>query len=404
MQKIEDGNVSIEIEGKEANILVSLEATQYRLETISQYELFLEPSPVLLPGKIIAATDERMEIEYTRPTYGASISAAVKDVDLLGRVEIARKLSALKQDEGDVALFFLHPENLFLISNQLYVGHRGLIGSIEPKVSTFDQFLKQYKALVISTLNSKYKYEDMIAGRITVKDKALAAILSATAICEIEALLDEQYYALSTARKITERSVKKSSYGTFKFLAVVLAVVVVGMGIWLGLLLENTVPRQGRIIEAQAAYMVNNFGEAVSTLSEDDPRTLPPSAQYMLASSYVQLSTLSLAERQVVLNNLSPSSHENELRYWIYLGRGQLGNALDIAYSLGSNLLKINAYGYLYEYVYADMNMPGEEKQNRLSQYRRRMEELASELQEQVPDQIMPVAPEEEEEAEDGSE
>jgi len=376
MRKIEDGNVSIEFQRTNNEFKANLEAAQYNLESINQYELFLAANHVLLAGKVASASDERLELVYDLPVHAKSITEAVKKAEFLERVEIARKFSVLKQDGADVAPFFIHPDNLFLVSNQLYIAHRGLTGSIDPKETSHDQFLTQYKALVVSTLNPRYKFEEVVTGKVTIRDKAFAKILSATTTVEIEHVLDEQYHALYTAREITERSVKKSRYSTFKFLAIGFAVILVGMGIWLGLLLENTVPRQNRIINAQAAYMVNDFNESTSLLSDDDPRTLPPAVQYMLAASYVQLTTLRTVQRQAVLNNLSPSTSEIELRYWIYIGRGRLVEALDIAYSLGDTHLKINAYALRYDYVYADMNMPGAEKQNHLNRYLERMEEL----------------------------
>ena len=389
MRRIADGNL-IEFQRIDSEFKVSLEAIQYRLESISQYELFLEANHVLLAGQITAASDERLEIVYKLPAHAQAITEAVKKTGVIERVEIARKFSVLKQDGADVTQFFIHPENLFLVSNQLYVAHRGLAGSVDPDVVSYEQFLKQYKALVVSTLNPRYKYEEVVTGKVKVKDKALAKILSATNTAEVECVLDEQYHALHSERKLTERSVKRSRYRMFKFLTIGFATLVIGIGIWLGLLLETTVPRQNRIIDAKAAYLVNNFNEATSILSDDDPRTLPPAAQYMLAASYVQLSTLSMEQREAIVNNLSPSTYEIELRYWIYLGRGRLREALDIAYSLGNTHLKMNAYAHRYDYVYADMNMPGTEKQAYLSRYYQRLEELSALLDagilEQIPD------------------
>ena len=376
MSKIADGNTSIEIHRTNNEFTVSLEAVQYRLESLSQYKLFLEEINVLLPGKIATASDERLEIVYDLPSHASSVTEAVKKSELFDRVEIARKFSTLKQDGADIAPYFIHPENLFLISKQLYVAHRGLTESIDPKATSKEQFLEQYKALVVSTLNPRYTYEAVVTGKVKVRDKSLANILSAKTTTEVDQILDEQYQELSEQREQNEYSVKKSRYSMFKFLTIGFAVLLIGVGIWLGLLLESTVPRQNRIIDAKAAYMVNDFNETTSILSGDDPRTLPPAVQYMLATSYVQLSSLNREQRQAVINNLSPSTSEIELRYWISIGRGRLEEALDIAYSLGDTHLKINAYAYRYDYIYADMNMPGAQKQEYLNRYHQRLEEL----------------------------
>ena len=135
-------------------------------------------------------------------------------------------------------------------------------------------------------------------------------------------------------------------------------------------------PLQERIIESQAAFIVNNYGEAVRILANDNPENLPRSVQYILAASFVQLENLSLQQRNAVLGHLSPISAENELLFWIRTGRGELYSALDIALNIGDTQLILHAYANLYDMVYADPFMPGAEKQQRLDEYRRRIEEL----------------------------
>ena len=399
MQKLFDGYVNIEVQNKGSELAVMLEAVQYRLNAISQYELFLPVDGVFLAGRIISASDERVELSYELPAFSRSVLAVAKEADLLERVELARKFSMLKDEGSGIAQIFMHPENLFLVSNQLYVAHRGLTGSVEPKAFSFEQLLKQYKALVVSTLNPKYNYEKLVTGEANVKDKTLAGILSATSISDIEKTLDEQYNALYMTRKVTERSVKKSKYGTFKFLTVALAALMLGIGVWLGLLLEQTVPRQNRIIEAQAAFMMNNFSNATSILSNDHPGTLPASVQYMLASSYVQLEGLRLDQRQNILRNLSPNSTENELFFWIFIGRGHFDYAEDIAYNIGDTQLILHVYTKRYDYVYADMDMPGAEKQTELTRLRQEIDRLVEILREDSED-LVPVTPGEDAEPE----
>lgn len=380
MAKLSDGTREIEIKTTETILTTILKASQYRLESLTQYELLLKENYMLTSGKIKTATEEALEIEYDLPQYSKSVSTILKKATLLERIEIARKFGSLDQEETTIMSYFIHPDNLFVVSNQLYVGHRGLTGSIEPKHSDFPQFLKQYKALVINALNPKYTYEEVVTGKVKIKDKTLSKIMTSKTITEIETQLDEQHHALHLTQAETERSVKKSSYGIFKFLTIILTALMIVTGIWLGLLLENTVPRQNRIIEAQAAFMINNFNEATAILSGDDPRSLPPAAQYMLAVSYVELENLRIEQRQSVINNLSPATNEQELRYWIYIGRGNLDGALDIAYSLGATQLKIHAYAHLYDYVYADMEMPGAQKQEYLNNFLNRIETLNEEL------------------------
>lgn len=381
MTKLNDGFVEIEVNQQGSEFFVKLTGNQYHRGSIQEYKLFLQPNHLLLNGDVVVANDEQLEIKYDIPATAKSITATIKGLKLLNRVEIARKFSSLQQNEINVAQMFIHPDNLFLISNQLYVAHRGMRGSIDPKCSDCATFFQQYRALVLNVLLPKYRFEELLTTKIKLKNKEFNSIGQATTVAEIEMWLDQKYDTLQRSANQHQRQVKKSQYQLFKFLVGTFGVLVLGLGIWLGLLLENTIPRQSRIIAAQSAFVVNNFAETVTILAQDEPRTLPTMVQYILATSHIELSGLSANQRQVLLNNLSPSSHENDLLYWIYSGRGELLIALDIAYSLGDNQLKLHAYALRYDYIDADMQIPGAVKQEYLARYRRRMEELIAILE-----------------------
>ena len=85
-------------------------------------------------------------------------------------------------------------------------------------------------------------------------------------------------------------------------------------------------------------------------------------------------------------------SNQNELIYWIYIGRGNIDEALNLAYIIGDNQLKLHAYAYRYDYINAYPTMPGVERQAALTRYRNRLEELAESLSGNVED-LTPVIP-----------
>ena len=136
--------------------------------------------------------------------------------------------------------------------------------------------------------------------------------------------MDKQYHALRQAQNATERFVKKSWYFAFKWAAVFFALCTIGLVVWVGISYGETLPRQERIIEGHAAFMVNNYAQTVAILANDNPHALPRPAQYILATSFIQLENFTVEQRTAILNHISPSSTENELLYWIFIGRGSL--------------------------------------------------------------------------------
>jgi type VII secretion protein EssB len=375
MTRFTDGTTEIELENFGKEILVTLEASQYKLKELAQFTSFLQKTDLFLEGQVRSATEEKLELIYPLPEYAESIFQAIFRSDNLERLEIARKFSVLADWQKRTTCGFLHPENLFLVSGQLQVVHRGALGLVEPSFKDNTRFLLGYKALILSTIQPKYRYESLVAGKIAVRDAFSKEIFEASTVEEINQILDKQYQALRLTRQANQRLVKKTWYSTFKWAAIIFALISLGLGIWLGISLESTIPKQSRIIDSQTAFITNNFDQATKLLEQDTPQSLPKSAQYVLAVSYVHLENLTNEQKNAILNNLSLNSSDNELLYWTYIGRGQFNDGLSIAQNIGDNQLILHAYTKLYDATQADTKMSGSKKQELLNQYKEKIGE-----------------------------
>jgi type VII secretion protein EssB len=380
-----DGIDVIECEYIHNKFKITLDASQYKYNEIPQYETFLASDGLFVGGAITESSEEKLELTYDIPEYAKSLSIVLKHMDMIDRLEVARKLSSLRDYVDAINIPFIHPENIFLISNSMVIAHRGMAGIVSPTELNFTSFFRLYKALVVYVLSPKYDYEKLVSGETTVRTGFLKKVMDTKNVSEIEAIIDEQHNLLLRQKETHQKLVKKSQFNLFRILSITFGVTLLLTGIWLGILLDNTIPRYERITEAHAAYMVNNFSEAVAIMHEDEPQTLPSSVQYMLASSYVNLEILTNDQRNAILNNLSPSSSQQELTYWIFVGRGRFEEALDMAYVMGDIQLRLHTYTLLYDKVYADMNMPGDAKQQYLAQYRQEIENLVAILEGREP-------------------
>lgn len=379
--KLNDGKYEISFEINQTGLIVELEAIQFHKEAVHQYELFLEASLIFLEGQIQKSDNESLVISYELPAVAMSIADAVTMANDIERIAIARKFSTLQINNTDMAQIFIHPQNLFLISERLYVAHRGLSNLITPNFQEEMVFLQQYKGLVISTINPKYEFEDLVHGKVKVRDQLAQSIMNASTVSEIERILDDCYYNFKKKQQKTVKLVNKGGYNFLKIASLSLVIITTLLSMGLFYLTQNTIVQQERIMNAQASFIGQNWGETVMALAHEKPEGLPPNAQYILAYSHIQLSTLTNQQKQAITNNLSPSSIEQELLYWIYSGRGKLVEAVDLAYSLGDIQLKIHAYSLRYDYVYLDNELPGIEKQAYLERYRLRLEELVATLE-----------------------
>jgi len=381
MSRLHDGTYEIELVQKDDEVIVTLESDQYQLDGMEHLSPFLQGNDILLEGKIQSATEDALVLSYTLPSYVMTLAEAVLSYDTLERIALTRKYSSLLRSLHQVVCYFLHPENIYIVSGQIKVAHRGIYYYLAPHSADAELMLKQYKALVISTLSTKYNYDLLIKGEAKVREPLSREIYEAQDITSIEQILDKQYHALYQEEKYTYKKVKKIRYAALMILSTILLTVSMALGVWTVYTQASTVPLKGRMIESKSAYMVNNFGQTVSILAQDDPRDMPASVQYMLASSYVQLENLTNEQKRAILNNLSPNSNTNELLYWIYSGRGMFEESLSIAQNIGNYNLILHAYTKLYDMVMADPIMPGNEKQTRLAEYRQRIDDLLDILQ-----------------------
>ena len=128
--------------------------------------------------------------------------------------------------------------------------------------------------------------------------------------------------------------------------------------------------------------MATNYDKTIDALDSYSVNRLPKSAKYVLATSFVKLDNLSSEQTEAVLNTITQSSDDMILNYWIYLGRGDLEKALDVAQNIGDTQLILHAYTNLYEKVKADTDMSGSEKQKKLKEYEKEISELSDELNE----------------------
>ena len=161
---------------------------------------------------------------------------------------------------------------------------------------------------------------------------------------------------------------------------IVLAVATLTLGFFTYKSYSRDLPLKNAVIDSQAAFMATDYDKAIDILEPYGINRLPKSAKYVLATSFVKLDNLNSEQMEAVLNTITQSSDETILNYWIYLGRGDLEKALDVAQNIGDTQLILHAYTNLYEKVKADTKMSGSDKQKKLNEYEKEISKLSKEL------------------------
>lgn len=152
------------------------------------------------------------------------------------------------------------------------------------------------------------------------------------------------------------------------------------MGIATGIYAFYVVPKQDKIIQAETSYIAKDYTAVVEGLKSEAPNSLPKGVQYTLAASSLELDNLTQEQKEAVSRNLSQKSSENTLSYWIYIGRGELEKALDIAQNIGDIQYILHAYTKLYDQVNTDSTMSGAKKRELLEKYQKEIDKLQEQL------------------------
>ncbi|MCR3761152.1 type VII secretion protein EssB [Clostridium felsineum] len=368
--KISNSKMSLEFERNKNFFQVRLESTQFKEAVLKE-----------LSDKVTVNEDnETWVLSYTVPEAAKSLASATRLTKTrLERLKLAQKLVTLSGLENQFKIPFLHPENILLIGEKIFVVHFGMHQLIAPFDITSMDFLKSYKALIFYIFNSKVPFESLVSGSLAMNDKFSQRINSFESIQEIAEFIDQELQNETEKINRNIAFVPKGRYRFFKYfgtLAIILALI---LG-WFTYSYYSNNKKQNAIITAQTDFLTNNYDKTQTDLQNYAPNKLPKAARYILAVSAVNLSDLTMAQKQAILNNISTKSDDNTLNYWVYSGRGDFKQALNLAQNLGDVQLTLLAYTNLYETTKLNTTMDGAKKQQLLDEYNKKIQELTKNL------------------------
>lgn len=379
MTMISDGKLDLEFKQDKSNVQVTLGADKYRLAELAEYELFLPGDEHYLPGKVLKANEDQLTLSYQLPEQALALTEYVKRFDQAAVLRLLPQLYWIVEEQG-LLQPFIAPENLFVIGQRIVVLHRGLKSLVAPFRETTELRVKQFRALVLYLLDPKQDYAKLVNGASALRHKFAQQLAKATTIAELEKLVDQQVMLQEQVAQKTLVTVKKTKFQMLKWgagIGSVISVILLGVTLFWGF---YTVPKAEHIVTAQARFLNDNYTDTTKELASYSPDSLPQSARYVLAVSYIELDTLSSQQKKTVLKNISQNSDPNQLSYWIQLGRGKYTEALSLAKNIGDDEYILHAYTKLYTATKNNTTMDGAKKQAELSKYRKQINEYLKKL------------------------
>lgn len=364
----------IEIKHSEEKVKVILSPNQFsrlKIDTIENY----------VDATVTLEDNGYLTLLYQKPKLSYSLKDLIaEDLSEVKRLELAQKMESISFSEHNFKVPFIHPKNIFLQGSVVKILYFGLDGIMEPIPYTSETFLMTYKALIVSILRPKLDFELLVNGIAAISDSLVQDIVACESYDDVIKYIHEAYDKAYQEEKKKKIAVSKLTWrilsigiGIFSVATITLGVLAAYYHFWSNPIQKATINAQSHFINKQYDSVADDLqGVAVNRLSKE--------AKFVLASAYVRLDNLSEEQKSSVLNTITPSSEDNLLDYWIYLGKGDYKKSLDLAQNIGDDQLTLHAYTNLYEQTREDKNMNGAEKQKKLGEYRKEIEELSKKL------------------------
>ena len=321
---------------------------------VNKYKYLTYPDLYLVPCSLIEEEDT-VKLHFD---YEGLLPVKEAKFDELEQIKMLLNCSGIIS-LCDRYTFSMNPDNLCVDLNQKVMVVDRDFGTKETSA-----FIAEYKSLIGSVINPKYSYEDYLNGGndLLNKSKVLSDFTSLDTVEAVREKLLELYEIRKNDIKNNYELVRKGTNSYAKILIPVLAGLLVLSLLAFGYFFFYENRFQSRIIEANEAYLNNDYLTVQTTLEGISVDKLPYMSKYILAVSYLKSADLSLEEKTNELNRITTKTDELLFEYWIYIGRLDYENAIDSALRLNSDSHLFYAYMSYRNFVNSDRSMSGDEK------------------------------------------
>lgn len=326
--------------------------------------------------------EKEESLEFTYETEGHHPFTEIRAVSKLEKLRIlidAVRLFTIKNEYT----FSLSPANLYFDENyRVYVLERDIC---KGEGTVAEEFLEEYKALIGYSMQKKYSYEDYLEGGMSLfkKNKFLKMLMSLETLNEIVALLEKKYKEISKEIKERRLLVNKNAYiGSRVYIVISILLLIAGTGA-IGYYSLYDRPILETKLQAEIDFLKDDYIQVIDDLSELSMQQLSYDQKYILSVSYVNTESLTVEQKENILQKLPINGEEKLMEYWIYIGRLLPLEAENIAMQRSDDELLLYAYMLEKDLTETDTQMTGEEKATKLEELNGKIEKLAEKYAEE---------------------
>ncbi|MDD8048702.1 MAG: type VII secretion protein EssB [Thomasclavelia sp.] len=272
--------------------------------------------------------------------------------------------------------FSLNPENIYYDFNMIpAVLFRDIY---ENEEFNENDFVQQYKSLIGFTLQNTYSFEDYYQGgnSLLLNNKETAPFSNINDLDELVELLNNKYLNIRKSDREDYIKVKRNKNRLIKYGIRVGIVIIVVLSFLLGYFGIYRLNEEKTFNSASESYVEKDYNDVIDTLDDVKVSHMSVYIKYILAVSNVKAQSLSDKQKSNILSSVTLNSNEKILDFWIYLGKDNTDEAIDIAQQLGND--EYLAYAYMKEKdnIENDSSLSGEEKTTELEEVQKKIDEL----------------------------
>lgn len=342
------------------------------------YALLMAEQPYFVAQNVIVEEDKLTIESLLMDEYYSwdKLITMIDEEKLRHLLNIGQLFNLLKDS---IYTYELSPNNLVfsMNGNPLFV-FRGVKGQIPPyDTLNADEFVVNFKAMIVSLLDKKVSYEELMEGQSPFyKGKLFCeTIMKAEGLDEILSLLLTNYLEEKEQNKEKYSRVSNKLVSRLKLTTIITSLI--GFFSIIGILyfVLFAMPSQQLVSDLRLAFVHQDYSTVVTTVKNTDSKSLTQDDAYMVAYSVIKTEPLT-EEQKTELSKISTQSNIDYLRYWVLIGQSKIDEAMDIASYLDDPQLLMYGLTKKIDEVQRNPNLTSEQRTEQLNNYKSKLEEF----------------------------
>ncbi|MDF2065916.1 type VII secretion protein EssB [Bacillus sp. Cr_A10] len=259
----------------------------------------------------------------------------------------------------------------------------GVQGSLPPFEKNEERIWLETKAVAAAAIDGSFTFEEYLKYSEILELKEIgSSIMSMQDSQSLLNYISEQLDQLEIIEKENVRLPRKK-WKITKGLSIGFGVLLLPAIIFTIIYFIHEKPKNEAYTLGHEYFLGQNYSQVVTELSPYSVKSMPYVVLYELAYSTVTNERLDEEQKKNVLSNITLQTDVDYLKYWIYIGRGEAENAVDIARAMEDG--ELITYGLLKrrEEIKADQDLSGEEIQTLVEEIDREVEEYEKLMEEE---------------------